>query len=282
MDVNYINPFLQGTLDVLKTMAFITAIPGKPLVKKSTAAAGDVSGIIGITGDATGSLALSFTEPCICEVVNSMLGENHSVINPAIIDAVGELTNMISGAARNLMEKEGIKAFAAIPTVVHGKNHTINSIYNVPSIIIPFSTPAGLFFVDVCIKTTTQDERKTATYRVINTKTKIDAPPGETAEEIKKQGEESEVTDRGAKLREKLKESLSMKNDIEKQLSNDTFMDLSKRRTFKKRATDLEVVIHRLKLDISTWEMLSKMAPAEIDNPKITNNYQNYPTNKPK
>jgi len=30
MDVKYINPFLNGTLDVLKKMAFLNADPGKP------------------------------------------------------------------------------------------------------------------------------------------------------------------------------------------------------------------------------------------------------------
>ncbi len=277
MDVNYINPFLQGTLDVLKKMAFITAIPGKPFVKKSTASAGDVSGIIGITGDATGSLALSFTEPCICEIVNSMLGENHAAINAEIIDAVGELTNMISGSARNLMEKEGIKAFAAIPTVVHGKNHTINSIYNVPSIIIPFSTATGLFFVDVCMKTTTPEERKAATYQVINTKTVIAPTSEKTVVEINKQNDEEAMADRGVILREALKESLLLRSNIEKRLSNDPFLELSKRKMLKNKMAEYETKIRRLKLDISTWEMLSKMDSSEFDKPKITANYQNHP-----
>ncbi|MHB8828006.1 MAG: chemotaxis protein CheX [Syntrophales bacterium] len=277
MDVNYINPFLHGTLDVLKKMAFITAIPGKPFVKKSAAAAGDVSGIIGITGDATGSLALSFTEPCICEIVNSMLGESHAAINAEIIDAVGELTNMISGSARNLMEKEGIKAFAAIPTVVHGKNHTINAIYNVPSIIIPFSTATGLFFVDVCIKTTSPEDRKTATYQVINTKTSVAPTSEKTVTEINKQNDEAAMADRGVILREALKESLLLRSNIEKQLSNDPFLELSKRKMLKNKMTEYETKIRRLKLDISTWEMLSKMDSSEFDKPKTTANFQNYP-----
>ena len=30
MDVKFINPFLNGTLEVLKKMAFMDAVPGKP------------------------------------------------------------------------------------------------------------------------------------------------------------------------------------------------------------------------------------------------------------
>ena len=55
MDVNYINPFLNGTLEVLHKMAFVDAIAGKPYTKTDSTACGDVSGIIGITGGAVGS-----------------------------------------------------------------------------------------------------------------------------------------------------------------------------------------------------------------------------------
>ncbi len=278
MDVNYINPFLQGTLEVLKTMASITATPGKPCIKTSNAAAGDISGIIGITGDATGSLAISFTEPCICQVVNSMLGENHTTINAEIIDAVGELTNVISGAARNLMEKQGIKAFAAIPTVVHGKNHSINAIYNIPSIIIPFTTQAGPFFVDVCIKTTSQDERTAENYQVINKKTTVETSSAGSSEISEKQGPEAPPEDRGTLLRNRLKEFIAVRGEIEKQLSQNPFMEISRRKAFKTKMEDLEAKIRRLKLDISTWEMLSKMDVDKIEESKITTNFQNYPT----
>ena len=47
MDVRFINAFLDGTINVLKTMAFVTPRAGKPFLKKDDTAAGDVSGIIG-------------------------------------------------------------------------------------------------------------------------------------------------------------------------------------------------------------------------------------------
>ena len=161
MDVKYINPFLNGTLEVLKKMAFMDAIPGKPYLKKEEAASGDVSGIIGITGDAVGSLALSFSEKCICKIVSNMLGEEHHEVTRDILDAVGELTNMVSGASRTQLEKMGMAVYAAIPTVVHGQGHTITHILKSPSILIPFSTAAGPFFIDVCIKTTEAGEKST-------------------------------------------------------------------------------------------------------------------------
>ena len=173
MDVKYINPFLNGTLEVLKTMAFMEARPGKVYVKESNIAAGDVSGIIGITGDATGSLAISFTETCICNIVGRMLGEVHTTADRDVFDAVGEITNMISGVARTYLEKQGMTVYAAIPTVIYGKNHSIDPVLDSPSIIIPFSTESGDFVVDVCIKTTEADARHAENYQVINRRTQV-------------------------------------------------------------------------------------------------------------
>jgi chemotaxis protein CheX len=151
MNANFINPFLDGTVTVLTTMAFVTPRAGKPYLKKDNVAAGDISGIIGLTGAARGSLALSFSKNCILKIVSNMLGEEITEINGDIKDAVGELTNMVSGVARKKLEAEGINVTAAIPTVVSGLNHSIIHVLNGPSIIIPFETDEGPFVVDVCL-----------------------------------------------------------------------------------------------------------------------------------
>jgi len=158
MDVKLINPFLEGTIDVLKTMAMVEPRAGKPYLKKGNHAKGDVSGIIGMTGSARGSLALSFSERCIFKIVSNMLGENHSEINGEVRDAVGEITNMISGVARKKLEAQGYNVVAAIPTVVSGKDHAILHVMGGASIIIPFETDDGAFFVDVCLSDVRQEK----------------------------------------------------------------------------------------------------------------------------
>ncbi len=151
MNVIFINAFLDGMVNVLKTMAFIEPKAGKPYLKKDSKAYGDVSGIIGLTGAARGSLALSFSEKSILKIVSNMLGEEIPSINSDIKDAVGELTNMVSGSARQKLEAEGYSIVAAIPTVVAGKNHQIAHVLGGPSIIIPFEIEEGTFVVDISV-----------------------------------------------------------------------------------------------------------------------------------
>lgn len=148
MNVDVINAFVDGSIHVLKLMAFMDATAGKPFLKKDKKAYGDVSGIIVFSGSLTGSLALSFSEGCIFKIVSNMLGEEVGVIDQLVQDTAGELTNMISGNARKRMEGSGLIVTAGIPAVVSGKDHEICHVLTGPSIVVPFTTECGTFSAD--------------------------------------------------------------------------------------------------------------------------------------
>jgi chemotaxis protein CheX len=152
MKAEFINPFLDATLTVLKTMASVEPIPGKPFIKKGSAASGDVSGIVGITGEEEGSLCITFSRECILFIIGRMLGEEQKEINDDVKDAVGELTNMISGDSRRRLQGVGHNFQGSIPSVVSGPGHEVKHISRGPILSIPFSTKAGNFIVEVCFK----------------------------------------------------------------------------------------------------------------------------------
>jgi chemotaxis protein CheX len=149
MNVEFMNPFLSATIGVLKTMAFTDVQPGKPFLKKDKISCGDVSGIVGITGPPNGSMSLTFTKDSIVEIVSNMLGESFTEVNDDIRDAVGELSNMISGTARNDLGNKGYAFKTSIPTVVSGPNHEIRHMCKAPTIAIPFNTKCGSFTVEI-------------------------------------------------------------------------------------------------------------------------------------
>lgn len=288
MDVRFINPFLDGAKEVLKTMAFTDATPGKVYLKKGDSAHGDVSGIIGITGDAIGSLAVSFRTGCICGIVSSMLGETYTEANREVLDAVGELTNMISGVARTQMEKNGLSVYAAIPSVVIGEDHAINHILKAPSIVIPFSTPYGDFFVDVCIKPTQAEMKKHVTYDVVNKPTlpqgkiiegasqqksepaplapaaRVEAPPVKK-EPVPELPKDNSPEGRIERLKMTLMKITRTRDDIQRNLDANPFMLLAKRKEQKKLIDAYDDKIRKLKLDLSTAKMLAKMAENDGD-----------------
>ncbi len=152
MDVKLINPFIDATLNVLETMAFVKAEAGEPYLKRDSVASGDVTGILGLIGEASGTISVSFTDKCILPIVSSMFGEKIVEMNDDIKDAVGEITNMISGQARKKLDELGRSLQAAIPTVIMGKNHSINHMTSTEVVAIPFDTENGKFTIEVCFE----------------------------------------------------------------------------------------------------------------------------------
>jgi chemotaxis protein CheX len=149
MDVRYVNPFIQATTHVLDTLAHIATQAGKPFIKKDKIARGDVTGVIGLTGKMRGTVSVSFSEPCILAIVSGMFGEDMKEMNEEIRDAVGEISNMISGQARRKLEEDGLSLSAAIPTVIMGKNHSLSHFTTYPVIAIPFQTEKGEFTIEI-------------------------------------------------------------------------------------------------------------------------------------
>jgi len=149
-DVSFINPFLGAVIGVLETMAMVKVAPGKPFVKKDRAATGDVTGLIGVSGFATGTIALTMSQGAILNIVTNMVGEEYTRINDDVADAVGELTNMISGQARRALSENGMNFKASTPSVIVGKGHQVNHVGAGPILSIPFSTDGGDFIVEVC------------------------------------------------------------------------------------------------------------------------------------
>lgn len=153
LDTEFINPFLTATMHVLKVQATTDAKPGKVHVKKpNDQTVGDVSGVIGIVSDSfNGSVVISFPELTFLKIMSSMLGEEYTKLDKEIIDGAGELTNMIFGQAKIVLNEKGYGIKTAIPSVVSGKNHTLSAQSKGPIVVVPFESTAGNFFVEICL-----------------------------------------------------------------------------------------------------------------------------------
>ena len=150
MNVEFINPFLSSLINVLSTMAQTQLKTGKPRIKTDEIACGDVSGLIGMVGPQTrGSFSITFDEGLALTIMERMLGERPDAIDEEVTDMVGEITNMVTGGAKNLLGEKGFDFDMATPIVVSGKGHTITHKSQGKKIIMPFSCDAGNANIEV-------------------------------------------------------------------------------------------------------------------------------------
>lgn len=153
MKADIINPFLRSVSNVLSTMAMLEVTPGTPSIKNDTVSRGDVSGIIGMTTKTVnGSMAITFPKMIVFDIVNRMLGEKVTEIDATVTDLVGELTNMIVGGAKGLLEENGYDIGMATPVVVTGEDHQIVHKAVGKNILMPFKCETGTFYVEVCFE----------------------------------------------------------------------------------------------------------------------------------
>jgi chemotaxis protein CheX len=149
ISVEYVNPFLKATVETYRTMLGTQITPGKPVLRQGRGISYDISGVIGISGEIKGSVAISYqTGPCL-KSVSAFLGEPIEEMNDDAMDAVGELVNIVAGYAKKFLDAQ---VSISLPTVIAGQGLIIKEPPDVFSFAVPFSCELGEFDVAVGLK----------------------------------------------------------------------------------------------------------------------------------
>jgi chemotaxis protein CheX len=151
MKVEYVNPFIISTIETFKTMLQVTLKAEKPKLKTEPFPTYDISGIIGISGDAVGSVSLSYPKATALKAVSRFIGSEIKIIGPDLTDAIGELTNIIAGNAKK--DLKDLNVAISLPNVIIGKEHRLSTPKNVQNFIIPFASEIGSLALEVSLKT---------------------------------------------------------------------------------------------------------------------------------
>jgi chemotaxis protein CheX len=152
VDQSYITPFVRSVQNVFETMLQLPVVTGQPVLKGNGQPSFDVSGIIGMSGDVEGSVVLSFPTATAERVVSIFTGTDMAHTHEDFADAVGELTNMVSGGAK--AQFVGKTVSISCPSVVIGPGHQVYNRKNVVAIAIPCQSDVGDFTVEVTIRAT--------------------------------------------------------------------------------------------------------------------------------
>lgn len=147
MNVEFINPFLTSATAAFETMLNCKLDRGTPYVKNCSHPEHEVSGVIGLSGKARGTVVLSLSREAALCITEALLEERPSEINGDVTDAVGELTNIIAGGAKAQLDHLDLSV--GLPTVVTGKSHCVEFPKKITPISIPFDCKWGRVTVEV-------------------------------------------------------------------------------------------------------------------------------------
>jgi chemotaxis protein CheX len=151
MDVSYVNPFVVSTIETMQKMLNIESKAGKLSLKDSTLHSYDVTGVIGLTGEAAGSICLSFPQDIAFKAVSALLGMEVTIMGDEVTDGIGELVNIVAGNAKQYLTKYNLSI--SLPKVVIGRNHSVASMTGIPTIVVPILSSLGEFAMEISLKT---------------------------------------------------------------------------------------------------------------------------------
>lgn len=151
MDVSFVNPFIRATSETFKTMLALDLQVNNPELKNEAKHTYDISGVIGLSGEAQGVISLSFPKDLALNIVSQLLGVEITEVGPDVTDGVGEIVNIVAGYAKQYLTE--YKLSISLPNVVIGSGHTIAVPSGVPTIIVPLSFEKGEFAMEVALRT---------------------------------------------------------------------------------------------------------------------------------
>ena len=122
----YIQPFIDGCEEVFRDLCGTTVKAGRAFFvsKDEFETIWDISGIIGLSGEANGAVALSLKEPTAVAITKILTGSDHTSIDKFVTDAMGEIINIIAGNVKIIFEKKH-RIKISMPSIIKGKSHSI-------------------------------------------------------------------------------------------------------------------------------------------------------------
>lgn len=146
----HVNPFILATMEMFKKMMLVEATPGKIALKKDARLSYDISGVIGLSGGARGTVALCFPKEVAVKTANKFMQSDYADLGEEVASAIGELANIVAGRAKQGLEQ--FKISISLPSVILGPAHRILEPKDALSFIIPFETELGKFELAVSLK----------------------------------------------------------------------------------------------------------------------------------
>ncbi|GIU75508.1 MAG: hypothetical protein KatS3mg004_2595 [Bryobacteraceae bacterium] len=142
----------QATRDVFTTMLGMELADGEPYVDDSAPGPSEgVIALIGLAGRWAGSGTFSCTAAMAMRLASQLLMQPYEAINEEVLDAVGEITNMVLGNVKTSLEEELGPMGLSIPTVVYGRNFTTRSVARSKWTVVPFHVDGEVIEVHLCL-----------------------------------------------------------------------------------------------------------------------------------
>ena len=138
--------------EVLSTMRGMeAAIADRLPIEESTDGHERVVALIGLAGHYIGTGTIGCSAKFACKAASNMTMTDYPAVDGEVLDAVGEIANMIFGNVKTALEGELGELGLSVPTVVFGRNFCTRSMGSQSWIDVPIKVEKEEIDVRLCV-----------------------------------------------------------------------------------------------------------------------------------
>ena len=153
MDRDFIErTVLTAAQEVFSTMLGMEAIKIPALSNADTANERErVVSLIGLAGDYIGTGMIGYSPKFACKAASAMMMSEYTAVDGEVLDATGEIANMIFGNVKTAVESRVGALGLSIPTVIFGRNFSTRSMGSQSWISVPMKVEGEEMDIRFCL-----------------------------------------------------------------------------------------------------------------------------------
>lgn len=146
-----VNPFLESAYGFLQKELNMQVARGQLRLEASKATSNEVNVVLGVTGDAEGTVIYGMSERTAKAIATSLIGEAVPIFDELAESAIAEMGNIITGRAAAGLEEHGYRCRLSPPTIITGKGVVISTL-DIQRLVIPIELSIGLLEISVALR----------------------------------------------------------------------------------------------------------------------------------
>jgi chemotaxis protein CheX len=142
---------IAATGEVMSTMLGTDAVVLERHEPRPLTLQEGVFATVGMAGPCIGSGTFACSAASACKLAGQFLMADYDQVNTEVLDAIGELANMVVGNIKTALEAEMGQVGLSIPTVVFGKNFLTRCLHSNSGVAVAFRVGEELLTVGLAL-----------------------------------------------------------------------------------------------------------------------------------